>query len=351
MNKQLFILGFGLLISSNIALAQQDIHFSQFYASPMTINPASAGAFNGNLRGSLLYRNQWSSVSEAFTTMAASIDMPVLKKMKAGMFGLGLHFYKDDAGDSQFSTTKFSLALAYHLDMSGGKGNHFISVGFQGGSIQRSIGFDNLTFNDQWNGVDFDQNITTADQFGGSSVSALDVAAGIHWFYAPTDFSRYFGGFSMYHLNSPNVAFNDEESALLKKYTFHFGAEIGKGSTTAAVTNNGFSVLPNIIYSVQGPNRYFNLGAEAKIRIKDNSKFTNYHNEMSIAIGPYLRFGDAAYIVTRFNWQGISLGVSYDFNLSDLSDATNGNGGFEVLLGYFGNFGANPSRGHSVRFK
>ena len=32
-------------------LAQgQDVHFSQFYNSPLTINPANVGAFNGDIR-------------------------------------------------------------------------------------------------------------------------------------------------------------------------------------------------------------------------------------------------------------------------------------------------------------
>ena len=69
-----------------------------------------------------------------------------------------------------------------------------------------------------------------------------------------------------------------------------------------------------------------------------------------ITIGPYLRLGDAAYIVSRFNWNGVSFAVSYDFNMSSLTTATSGNGGFELMLGYTADFGANPTRAHSVRF-
>ena len=87
------------------------------------------------------------------------------------------------------------------------------------------------------------------------------------------------------------------------------------------------------------------------MRLQSASKFTNHQNEMSMSIGPYLRVGDALYAVVRFNWLGFSMGVSYDINMSELTAATSGNGGFELSLGYYGNFNSTPSRGHSVRFK
>lgn len=321
--------------------AQQDVHFSQFFNSPLTVNPASAGIFDGDFRAIMNYRNQWSSISEPYVTMAASIDMPVLRKINNGMFGLGLNFFKDDAGDSKMSTTNVGLSLAYHLDVSGGQNNNFISVGFQAAMVQRSMSIGSLTWDDQWNGVTFDQDIPTAEQFGGSSLSAFDMATGIHWYYVPKDGMRFFSGLSMYHLTSPEVAFNDE-SALLKKFTFHGGGEIPAGDDLA--------ILLNTIWVQQGPNRYIDIGAEAKIFLQERSKFTNFKNPMYFTIGPYLRLGDAAYIVSRFNWNGLSLAVSYDFNMSSLTTATGGNGGFELMLGYKADFGANPTRAHSVRF-
>jgi type IX secretion system PorP/SprF family membrane protein len=349
--KKIYSIILLLFVGTGSLFAQQDVHFSQFFSSPLTMNPASAGVFNGDFRAITNYRSQWGSVSEPFTTMAASIDFPVLRKMGGGMFGVGLNFFKDDAGDSKLSTMKYNLSVAYHLDISGGQNNNFISVGFQGGMIQRSMNYSNLTWNDQWNGITFDQDVATVDMIGGSSINALDISTGIHWYYAPTDFSRVFGGISLYHLNSPNMAFNDQESSLLKKFTLHGGAEIGTGNTSASVTGNPFSFLPNLIFVKQGPNQYFDFGGEGKYRIQQSSKYTNYNNEMYATLGAYYRWGDAAYIVSRFSWSGVTIAASYDFNLSTLSTASNGNGGFEIMLGYVANFNANPSRGHSVRFK
>ena len=43
-------------------LNSQDIHFSQFYMSPLNLNPAMTGVMNGNIRLTGNYWNQWASV-------------------------------------------------------------------------------------------------------------------------------------------------------------------------------------------------------------------------------------------------------------------------------------------------
>lgn len=330
-----------VILSSTNLFGQQDVHFSQFFSSPLTLNPASAGIFDGDLRAITNYRNQWSSISEPYVTMAASLDFPVLRKINNGMFGMGLNFFKDDAGDSKLGTVSAGLSLAYHLDISGGHNNNFLSIGFQGAMIQRSISYSNLTWDEQWNGATFDRDIATIDQLGGTSASAFDMSTGLHWYYAPQNDTRYFTGISLYHITSPDVGYNDQ-SKLLKKFTWHGGAEVPSGDDLA--------ILPNAIFVKQGPNRYIDVGAEVKYYLQERSKFTNFKNPMFVTVGPYLRLGDAVYIVSRFDWNGLSLAVSYDFNLSSLTTATSGNGGYELMLGYKMNLNANPTRGHSVRF-
>jgi type IX secretion system PorP/SprF family membrane protein len=340
--KKLKLIGVVLVLFGTSVFGQQDVHFSQFFASPLTLNPANAGIFNGDLRAIMNYRSQWGSISKPYNTMAASVDLPVLKKMKGGMFGIGLNFLKDDAGDSKMSTVKYAFSLAYHLDVSGGQHNHYLSVGFQAGMIQRSMSLGNLTWNDQWDGASFDQSISTVDQLGGTTVNALDVASGVHWFYSPDRDKTFFAGFSMFHINSPDVGFN-AESPLIKKYTFHGGSDVN-------ISGGTMGLLPNFVFVKQGPNQYMDVGVELKYYLQESTKFTNYKNQMYITIGPYLRWGDATYIVSRFNWNGVTASVSYDFNLSELSTVSNGNGGFEFMLGYKMDLNSNASRGHSLRF-
>lgn len=77
MKKTLTLLAVTLGFSAS---AQQDIHFSQFYASPLQLNPATAGMFEGDIRVNCLYRTQWPSITAPFTTMAAAIDAPFFQR-------------------------------------------------------------------------------------------------------------------------------------------------------------------------------------------------------------------------------------------------------------------------------
>ncbi len=325
MLKKQYIIVFMLLASFGLQ-AQQDVHFSQFFSSPLTLNPASAGMFSGDLRGILNYRHQWASVTTPYTTMAASVDAPVLQNFGGGKFGLGLNFFKDNAGDSKLSTLNANLSLAYHLDIGDGDGSNYLSVGFQGGMHQRSMAYGALTWDEQWNGDTFDQKINTVDNIGGTSLSAFDMSTGVHWNYTPSNKTRISSGASLYHLNSPNVGFN-EASALRKKLTVH-------GSGDFTLSNSTMGIMPNFVFVKQGPNQYIDFGGELKFILQEATRFTNYKDEMYFTIGPYLRWGDATYVVSRFNRKGMTLALSYDINLSELTAASSRNGGFEIMLGY-----------------
>lgn len=335
------ILGLVLLTISSLK-AQQDIHLSQYFVSPILFNPASAGAMAGDLRVMAHYRNQWANVADPYKTIAAAVDMPFMTKMKSGKMGFGIDFYKDDAGDSKMATLNANFSLSYHLDLTGNS-NNFLSIGVKGGLIQRTISGANLYWDEQWNGTTFNQNIGTVDQLGITAVSAMDFGSGLYWHNAPKPGTEYFAGFSVMHFTSPNVSMTGTSEALLKKYTFNAGAEI-------PLKNENMAILPGYILAIQGPNQYMNLGGEFKYILKDKSHFTNYSNGIWMTMGGFVRFGDAAFVVSRFSWQNFIIGASYDFNVSQLSTAISGVGGLELSLGYKASLDKGV-RAHSVRFK
>ena len=83
MKCKITIAGAGLIsaMTLNLPSQAQDVHFTQFNASPMLVNPALTGAFGGEWRASAIYRDQWRSVvgGAAFKTIAASFDMPIIR--------------------------------------------------------------------------------------------------------------------------------------------------------------------------------------------------------------------------------------------------------------------------------
>ena len=97
-NKILFTLMCFLLMN---VVAAQDPHFSQFYASPMTLNPALTGKIDGNFRLAANYRNQWPTINNAFTTATASFDMPILagRLPEFDTWGIGIIGLTDQSGN------------------------------------------------------------------------------------------------------------------------------------------------------------------------------------------------------------------------------------------------------------
>ena len=104
-------------------LAAQDIHFSQFTASPSTLNPGATGAFNGEFRVVGNIREQWKNVGD-FSTYAGSFDMPIVQDVITdGSLAFGVNFYSDKSGDLDFSTTLANLSVAANKSIDN-KNNH-----------------------------------------------------------------------------------------------------------------------------------------------------------------------------------------------------------------------------------
>src|SRR5688572_519658 len=80
----------------------QDIHFSQFYTSPLTLNPSLTGSFDGLMRFGGNYRTQWGSVSVPFQTVSIFTDLNMMRsKMDGNWLSAGLHAVNDRAGDGK----------------------------------------------------------------------------------------------------------------------------------------------------------------------------------------------------------------------------------------------------------
>src|SRR3712207_3143507 len=93
---------FGLICLAAVKGVQgQDLHFSQFFHSPLTTNPANTGFIpDGDYRLGINYRNQWSSVMTVpYKTMSAFGDMQLFRdRFETGWLGVGGVMLRDVAG-------------------------------------------------------------------------------------------------------------------------------------------------------------------------------------------------------------------------------------------------------------
>lgn len=326
MKKTLFYLLTISLLATNSAEAQQDIHFSQFWTSPLNINPALVGMFDGDMRLANNYRSQWSSVTaNPYTTMAASADFPVLRNYKNDNFmGVGVGFVRDQAGDTRFTSSQYSIAFSYIAQLNR---EQYLSFGLQTGLMQRAISGANISWGNQWDGAYFDPTLPSGENFAAESVSLIDFNFGMNWFYEANDYSKVFAGASVHHLGAPLVSFQSAEEKLLRKLILHGGAEL-------MVENTNIVFMPNFMVKRQGPNAVYDLGSDVKYVLQEKSQITNFNDETSIAFGAYYRALDAVYLLTAFNWKGLTVGFSYDLNTSGLTVASDGLGGMEAMIMY-----------------
>ena len=314
-----------LCAGTGLNLFAQDIHFSQFYTAPLQLNPASAGFFNGKYRVGLNSKSQWNSVTKPYQTLSAGVDAPVYRrKIFRDAFGAGLLIGSDIAGDSKFSTTEVSLMMSYIKSLNF-KNSHFISVGISPAFAQRSVNYNDLYFDNQFNGARYDPSLGNGENFSTTHYGFFDLSAGAYWFYAFDQYRNIDAGFSMSHLNRPRVSFMGNDNIRMDiRYTFH--------ARSLQRLSQSVDALPALLFMRQGPYTEVMFGSLFKyVRNRQMLSYT------SVNVGIFVRTRDAMAIVAGFDYNRFAFGISYDVNLSTLKPASLARGGFEISLSYFHN--------------
>lgn len=319
-----------------ITAQAQDIHFSQFYMSPLNLNPALTGVMNCNSRVSLNYRSQWASIlgSAAFQTYSVSFDQRVAVG-RNDFFGIGGTFWGDRAGQAEFATTTGKLSLSYSKKVGGSRkfGNYLVA-GVEAGAAQRSLNFLALRWGTQHDGDGgFDPNAVSGENFDRDQFLFADLAAGLLWFMVFDEHNSLYVGGAFHHLNRADQSFNSttEEDLLYSRYTVHAGGEFMLGSR--------FGLVPGIIVMNQGPSFQLNAGSSLKFLLDGGRNRSTQSFQVGLWTRVSNRFDssvltDALILSTRFDYENFALGFSYDLNTSPLNTATSGNGGFELSLQY-----------------
>lgn len=312
------------------SLRAQDKHFSQYYALPLNLNPALVGAMGGKYRASVIYRNQWQTVTpQPFKTFGGSFDVKFPLGIKSDEVGAGMLFYSDKAGLSNFSTNHISLSGAYHKSLSLNN-NQYLSAGFQVGISQRSFSYENLSFHDQFDG-ESSYTFDTFEPLPANSFAFADMSAGIFYSTKPGKRTAFQMGLSGFHVNAPNGSFDrDVVDRISPKIAVNFGGQ-------APLLRN-VDILPRLLIYYQDPHLETNIGSNFKFTIP------NYSN-LKMILGTSVRVGmdaenailvDALILLAAFEIDGTRFGVSFDGNLSPLINSSYGFGAFELSISYTG---------------
>ena len=324
----------GAMFFHGAMLLAQDLHFSQTAQTPLLINPAAAGVFDGWERAIVNHRNQWLGAGTKFSSTSISVDGNLWKSQfndRAHM-GVGLLLFNDVGGDSNFGTQQATLSVSGILPM--GRSGHLISAGLQGGFGQRKADLSNVSFLNQWSGTQFDPMILSGEANTLASFSYAEASAGIYYVYdgGKNTFSRNSDfklqiGFSGYHLNRPELKFvTGSGDRLHRKFVGHVGV-------VADISGTNFAIDGSVLQFVQGGHYETLIGTMVRYRFENGTKITGLNQDAYVGFGLYTRIKDAIIPSVMVEWQGFQLGISYDVTVSALRQAYGG-GSLEFSLAY-----------------
>lgn len=340
--KQFYI--FILAIFFLVDLSAQDKHFSQFYASPLTLNPALTGAYNGRYRFSTIYRDQWRRVIDSpFRTFATELDVRFKVKSNSqykDAAAVGLVFFRDKVSGIDFGTQQIAISGAYHKGLDYDN-KQFLSVGFQGAIAQRNVNYEQLTFGDQFNGLD-GYTFDSEEDLPVNNFSYGDISVGINYAFTPKARKSFYAGFAMHHITQPEISFyQDEVDANGEKFASEkLYSRLSTQISAEIPANDVLSFLPRVLVARQGPHFEINAGANLRFMLND---YTNN----SFYVGGWIRpvafeeenLGiDALVLMAGLQKGSFLFGVSYDANFQDLTNYNQGQGAFELSISYFGDF-------------
>lgn len=302
----------------------QDPHFSQFYSSPLTLNPAFTGKFDGVLRVAGNYRDQWPTINRAYQTGTVSVDFPILQNHIAytDTWGVGLMAYSDKSADGAVSFSYASLSTAFHKGLDE-DGYHQLGVGFQATYSNMLINTSSLKFEDQLTPFGFTG--VTGEVFNNSQLksSFVDVNAGLLYTASSTDRNNMYAGVSVYHITRPKQNFTSGAVYLLEpRATIHAGGYFPVGDIS--------TLHISALYSTQAKAHETVVGGAMQIGVGPQTT----DNPINVYAGAWMRFGDAIIPYVGLEWGSFRLGTTYDINTSSLKTASQSRGGIEISLIY-----------------
>ena len=320
-NKKYLLLA--SLITSFIFVNQlnaQDLHFSQFYEAPLLRNPALAGLYEGDVRIQGIYKNQWNSISYPYQTGSINGEYKFGIGRGDDFLTVGGQVMYDKAGTVQLQTVHLLPMVNFHKSLSQEKSS-YLSLGFMGGIVDRRLDRSKVTTNSQYDGFYFNGALPDGESFSNGYMYAdMSVGMSLNSSLGQNDQHNFFVGAAYHHFNKPINSFYKNISHL-PKFVFSAGLKLNVDEMTYVTFNGDFTF--------QEPFREAIAGAMFSKRLgeSEGSNFT-------VHAGSYYRYNDAIIPVIKFDVNQLSLGLSYDVNVSTLSAASKNRGGFELSLTY-----------------
>lgn len=311
----------GLLLFFQILLSLsswgQDMHWTQFNHNPLYQNPANTGNFKGDLRWTANYRDQWRSVSKAFSTVSVGMDGRLLSFRNLSFGG---NFSHDVVGDGALRTLEANFSASYSLRLNNDS-TQLISFGVNAGVNNRMVDWNAMKFGSQFNGIHYDPTYATNEGFTRSQRTNFNSSVGALYQNFLGDRKKIEVGFAMHNLARPNNGFYDEVIRRPIRYLLHAQMELPIGFD--------WDIIPSVQLQFQG--KYWELLYGASVRYIIQDRMGIYR---AAFFGAWNRPIDALMLSGGMQFNSLFVGLSYDINYNKLVPASSTLGAVEIALRY-----------------
>jgi len=312
--KKVFVLIVTVLLSI-ISTKAQDSQFSVYDASPVLLNPALTGLDRDNpLRVVAQYRNQWRSLSSSFVTSGFAVDLPLKDK-----WGVGGYVSNNETSRL---ISELNVGVSGSYDVLKEQEKHHLNAGASIGFINKRLDPEELVFDSQFDDGVFNENIESGEVLLRDSRFVPEISFGLNYRYTdPEKIYHPYIGVSAFHLTRPNESFiTDEDNRLPIRFSVN-------GGTLLFFKERRIIVEPKGIYTRQGNATNIIFGATGEYVIDDKFR---------ASLGTTVRLRDAVIPQIGVSYLNFTYLISYDINVSGLSEFSGNRGALEFTLIYNG---------------
>lgn len=354
MMRTKLLLSLVIFIGWSLNLQGQDLHYSYYHFTPLSVNPANSGAFSGSYRVSGIYtRKDFGLSNPGYQNFSLSADAPIIRGIrKQDWIGIGVQadviksannsgsFYVDNLNDPNKTAqnwTFIKISAAYHFALDK-KQTNILTLGAQMSNGNRSLA--NFTLNDTRAGI-----VTQADsdldkymklgQNGDFSFKSRDISLGL-LFNARAKNSDLRLGVAMEGLFSSKYGILSNSAKVIDKdsvETKFLGLNV-HGDYRMDI-NKRVSITPSFNYYSIGAASAFNINSHVWYQI-------NPDRDLKGGVGLGLRNVRDIILYVGAEFNDIQVGFAYDVNIDSKAIGSDGFGGLELAARYIGKIYKKP---------
>lgn len=296
-----------LSLSSGLLLCQ-DIHFSQFYNSPLNINPGNTGVFYGDQRLNVGYRTQWNN-EVPWQTFTAAYDKKFISRFceeARSFFSGGILVNYDRSSEvSDLKLININLTGSYTVRIDS---SHLFTFGALIGSATRAFDQNLLIWDKQWTGRNFDSSLSSGESFDRDRVTYIETALGLNYRWQRTSRTKLDLGLGIFHVTEPGAGFYDNPDIQLSRRFSMMAVGQFKVHRKLDLQASGLAQF-------QGAYTEYVLGALARFYVDERPG-----RQIQVHLGLGYRTVGTPFPILAIQYNNFYGSISYDIDMTDINE-------------------------------